>query len=160
VAEYRRDEIQDAFDRYVAAAQEAGRTGDWRPWVECFTPDVHYIEHLFGEFHGRDALLAWITKTMSAWPFTQMQIFPWDWYTIDAEQGWVVGQVENRFIDPGDGAIYQAANWTRLLYAGDGLFSSEEDVYNPASFGPMVENWLAAWAKHHPESPTGPTSRP
>jgi len=148
-----RDEMAAAFARYSAAADEAGRTGDWRPWVECFTPDVHYIEHMYGEFHGHDELLDWITRTMSAWPFTQMQEFPWDWYTIDAEQGWIIGQVENRFVDPGDGRIYQGANWTRLVYAGDGLFSSEEDVYNPATFGPMVEAWLTAYRRHHPDDP-------
>ena len=69
--------------------------------------------------------------------------------------GWVVGQVENRFIDPGDGQIYEAANWTRLVYAGNGLFGSEEDVYNPATFAPVVDAWLAAWQKHHPEQPNG-----
>jgi hypothetical protein len=92
---------------------------------------------------------------MTEWPFTQMQLFPWDWYTVDGEQGWVVGQVENRFVDPGDGKVYEAANWTRLVYAGDGLFSSEEDVYNPAEFGPMVQGWLEAWARHHPDRPNG-----
>ena len=147
----RRAEIQEAFDRYVGAAAAAGRSGDWGPWVECFTEDVHYVEHLYGEFHGRRAVLDWITTTMSAWPFDQMQEFPWDWYTIDAEQGWVVGQVENRFVDPGDGEVYEAPNWTRLVYAGDGLFSSEEDVYNPSHFGPVVEGWLATWKAHHPE---------
>ena len=153
-----RQEIADAFARYNAAADEAGVTGDWAPWVDCFTPDVRYVEHLYGEFHGREAVLAWISETMGAWPFTHMQIFPWDWYTIDAEQGWVIGQVENRFVDPGDGQIYQGANWTRLLYAGDGLFSEEEDVYNPSDFLPAVEGWLAAWAAHHPDHPDGPAS--
>ncbi len=153
---FTREEIQGAFDCYVAAAQEAGRTGDWAPWVDCFVPDVHYVEHLYGEFHGREAVLEWITATMTVWPFTQMQLFPWDWYTIDAEQGWVVGQVENRFVDPGDGRIYEGANWTRLVYAGDGLFASEEDVYNPAHFGPVVKDWLAAWRRHHPDQPDGP----
>ncbi|MBX3287635.1 MAG: nuclear transport factor 2 family protein [Acidimicrobiales bacterium] len=155
-----RAEIQAAFDRYQAAANEAGRTGDWAPWVACFTPDVHYVEHLYGEFHGREAVLAWITETMSAWPFTEMQLFPWDWYTIDAEQGWVVGQVENRFVDPGDGKVYEGANWTRLVYAGDGLFASEEDVYNPAHFGPVVAGWLEAWRTHHPDQPDGPQPAP
>jgi hypothetical protein len=149
---FERDEIERAFRRYREAADEAGRTGDWRPWVECFTPDVVYVEHLYGRFHGRDEVLAWITRTMTKWPFTQMQEFPWDWYTIDAEQGWLVGQVENRFVDPGDGLVYEGANWTRLVYAGDGLFASEEDVYNPASFAPVVEGWLAAWSTHHPDS--------
>ena len=108
---FQRDEIEAAFERYRQAAEDAGRTGDWRPWVECFTPDLRYIEHLYGEFEGRQAVLDWITATMSQWPFTHMTMFPWDWYTIDAEQGWVVGQVENRFDDPGDGVVYQGANW-------------------------------------------------
>ena len=69
---HRRQEIQDAFDRFRETAGHGGRTGDWRPWVECFTPDVHYIEHVYGEFRGRDAVLEWITATMTAWPFTQM----------------------------------------------------------------------------------------
>ena len=153
---YPRDEIQAAFDAYRAAADSAGPSGDWRAWVECFVPDIHYIEHLYGEFHGREAVLAWISKTMGRWPFTHMQLFPWDWYTIDAENGWVIGQVENRFIDPGDGKVYESANWTRLVYAADGLFASEEDVYNPATFAPVVEAWTTAWATHHPDSPTGP----
>ena len=55
-------------------------------------------------------------------------------------------------------AIYEGANWTRLVYAGDGLFASEEDVYNPAHFGPVVEGWLAAYAAHHPDAPHGPSS--
>ena len=151
---YDREEIQAAFEIYNRAADEAGATGDWRPWVERFTPDVHYIEHLYGEMHGRDEVLEWIERVMNAWPFTHMQIFPWDWYTIDPQQGFVIGQVENRFIDPGDGTVHEAANWTRLDYAGDGLFSLEEDVYNPADFAPVVEQWLAAWAAHHPDQPT------
>jgi len=154
-----RDEMEAAFQRYQDAANEAGRTGDWRPWVECFTEDLHYVEHLYGEFHGRDAVQAWIESTMNAWPFTHMQLFPWDWYTIDAEQGWVVGQVQNRFVDPGDGSVHQAPNWTRLVYAGDGLFASEEDVYNPSHFGPMVTAWLDAWRTQHPDLPHGPGPR-
>jgi hypothetical protein len=150
-----RDEIEAAFERYRAAADEAGRTGDWGPWVDCFVPDVHYVEHLYGEFHGRAAVQTWIEATMQRWPFTHMQLFPWDWYTIDADQGWVVGQVENRFLDPGDGEVHEGANWTRLVYAGDGLFASEEDVYNPATFAPVVDRWLAAWATHHPDQPDG-----
>ena len=151
------DEIQEAFDRYRAAADEAGRTGDWRPWVECFTPDVHYVEHALGTFEGREAVLEWIEGTMGQFPFTHMQLFPWDWWTIDAEQGFVIGQLQNRFVDPGDGSVWQGANWTRLVYAGDGLFSEEEDMYNPSAFLPVVQGWLEAWGKHHPDE-VGDTS--
>lgn len=148
---FEREEIADALRRFEAAAGEAGRTGDWRPWVERFTPDVHYIEHHYGEFHGRDEVLAWIAPTMAAWPMSQMRAFPWEWHVIDVERGWVVGEVQNVFADPGDGRLYQSPNWTRLAYAGDGLFSCEEDVYNPANFATVVKDWMKAWATHHPD---------
>jgi hypothetical protein len=45
----------------------------------------------------------------------------------------------NVMTDPGDGQVYKAANWTPLVYGGEGLFSEEEDMYNPADFAPMVE---------------------
>jgi SnoaL-like domain len=146
---YTRQEIQEAFDHYREVASVAGRTGNWDAFVDCFTDDVRYIEHHYGEFRGRQAVRDWIVPTMQAWPLTEMQEYPWAWYTIDAEQGWIVGQVANVMTDPGDGNTYQAANWTRLVYGGNGLFSEEEDVYNPADFAPMVEAWVKAWKQHH-----------
>ena len=70
--------------------------------------------------------------------------WPIDWYVVDEERGWIVCQVENRMQDPGDGTVHQEANITILHYAGDGKWSHEEDVYNPAHFGTMVKGWLAA----------------
>ena len=35
-------------------------------------------------------------------------------------------------------------NWTMLHYAGNGLFSYEEDIYNPNEFGVMVGAYLKA----------------
>jgi hypothetical protein len=63
---------------------------------------------------------------------------------IDEERGWVVCAIWNVMRDPGDGSVHRAVNWTMLHYAGDGRFSYEEDVYNPAEFGTMIEGWLAA----------------
>jgi len=60
-----------------------------------------------------------------------MPEFPIEWYVIDEEKGWVVCQVWNRMEDPGDGSVHQEYNITILKYAGDGRWSSEEDVYNP-----------------------------
>ena len=51
---------------------------------------------------------------------------------------------------PGDGGVYQASNVTILTYGGGMQFSGEEDVYNPASFAPVVTSWMAAWKDHHP----------
>ena len=78
---------------------------------------------------------------MSRPPNNQMKHFPIEWYIIDEERGWVVAQVWNRMVDPGDGSLHQAYNFTLLKYAGDNMWSYEEDVYNPKPFGEMIERW-------------------
>jgi hypothetical protein len=93
---FSREEIQSALDHYAIVADQAAKSGDWGPWAELFTEDCTYIEHVYGEFHGREEVLAWISKTMGVFPFTKMNAFPWDWYTIDAEQGWVIGHRSDR----------------------------------------------------------------
>jgi hypothetical protein len=145
-----REEIQAAFDNYREAAAEAGRTGNWELFVQCFTEDVDYIEHHYGTFKGQAQMREWITPAMTAFPVDHMTSFPWNWYVIDEERGWVVGEVANVMDDAGNGQVYQAANWSRLVYAGNGLFQEEEDVYNPTEFADMIRGWLRAWKKHHP----------
>ena len=58
MGKWTREELQRAHDHYVEVAQEAGRSGDWRPWAEMFTPDATYVEHHYGTFEGRDAIHA------------------------------------------------------------------------------------------------------
>ncbi len=41
--------------------------------------------------------------------------------------------------------VHQAHNITVLHYAGDMKFSYEEDAYNPAAFGPMIQAWTEAY---------------
>lgn len=155
MAEFDRSEIEEALAKWGAAINHGGATGDWTRWIACYTPDAVVDEHHYGRFEGRDAALAWLTETMEEWPFNHMQTWEWDWYTIDVENGWVVGQVQNVFLDPGDGNVYKPPSWIRLVYAGDGLFSLEEDVYNPARLAPAVSAWLKAYAEHHPDAPRG-----
>jgi len=88
---------------------------------------------------------------MAQWPNSEMTMFPHDWCVCDVERGWWICQIENRFNDPGDGRTYQASNVTILKYAGDMRFASEEDVYNPAAFAPVVQAWLAAKAENSPD---------
>jgi len=85
---------------------------------------------------------------MAQWPNSEMTTFPHDWCVCDEDGGRWICQIENRFRDPGDGEIYQASNITILTYAGDMQFSCEEDVYNPATFAPVVQSWMAASRAH------------
>jgi ketosteroid isomerase-like protein len=137
-----RAELEQAFADYQAHGAEAGRTGDWSGWADHFTVDATYIEHHYGTFEGREAIREWITGCMSEFPGNTMPEFPIEWYIVDEDRGWIVCQVWNRMADPGDGSIHQAYNLTVLKYAGDGLWSYEEDVYNPAHFGTLVQGWV------------------
>jgi ketosteroid isomerase-like protein len=135
-----REEIEREFARY----RERGAAGDWDAWADQFTEDALYVEHEYGEFHGREAIRAWIKDTMGTWPGSAMPEFPVDWYVIDEAQGWVVAKIWNRMADPGDGSVHQEYNFTLLRYAGDGMWCYEEDVYNPAHFGTMIAGYLQA----------------
>ncbi len=148
-ATWTRDELEDAFAAYQARAAEAGRTGDWAAWADQFTEDAVYVEHHYGRFEGREAIRAWIAGCMAEFPGSAMPEFPVGWYVIDEEKGWVICQVFNRMADPGDGSVHEADNVTILHYAGDGLWSYEEDVYNPAHFATMVRGWLDRRSQQH-----------
>ena len=138
-----RQEIEDAFDTYKQSAAKGGATGDWNDWADRFTEDATYIEHLYGTMNGRETIREWITETMTTFPGNAMPVFPVDWHIVDEERGWIVCQIQNRMRDPGDGSVHQAYNFTLLKYAGDGLFSYEEDIYNPAKFQEMIKTWNA-----------------
>ena len=137
---YSREELEEAF----AAYQALGAAGDWSAWADQFTEDAVYVEHHYGRFEGREAIRTWITATMAEFPGSDMPEFPVDWYVVDEERGWIVCRVLNRMRDPGDGTVHEEGNITILHYAGDGQWSYEEDVYNPAHFATMVKGWLAA----------------
>jgi hypothetical protein len=143
MGKYTRRELEEAFSRYNRARDRASETGDWSIWAAVFTEDVHYIEHAYGEFRGRDAVRDWITKVMA--PFPHMS-FPQDWLVIDEENGAVVFQCQNRLPHPTDpeGEPFQFPTWTRLVYGGEGLWASEEDIYNPAR---DANRTISAWIK-------------
>ncbi len=148
-ATWSREELEEAFAAYQAKGAEAGRTGDWAAWADHFTEDAVYVEHHYGRFEGRDAIRTWISGCMAEFPGSAMPEFPVGWYVIDEERGWVICQVFNRMADPGDGSVHEADNMTILHYAGDGLWSYEEDVYNPAHFAAMVRGWLECRRQRH-----------
>lgn len=58
-----------------------------------------------------------------------------------------IGEITNRIRDPGDGSIHQSPVITILKYAGDSLWSYEEDACNPMNFRVMVQGYTQACAK-------------
>ena len=93
---------------------------------------------------GREAVREWIQKVMA--PFPHMR-FPSEWQAYDEENGAIVIHIKNWLDHPTDpdGEPFWFPNWTRLVYAGDNLWSSEEDIYNPRrDAARVVGGWLGA----------------
>jgi hypothetical protein len=143
-----REELDRAHQHYVETAGRCAASGEWRDWADLFTADAVYLEHTFGTFQGPDEIYDWIAPLMAQWPNRAMNSFPHSWCVCDEERGWWICRIENRMQDPGDGSVHQAHNITVLHYAGDMKFSYEEDAYNPAAFGPMIEGWLEVYTAH------------
>ena len=144
MSRWTREEMESALDKFKAATWKGAQTRDWRDWSECFTEDVTYFCHKNGRFWGRARVLDFISELMSQYPLTHMTAFPVPWYSIDVEKGWIFLSVLNRMQDLGDAEIYEEHNLTILHYAGNGLFSYEEDAFNPERMVAMIARWQAA----------------
>ncbi len=144
---FTRAELEEAHRIYNEGHQKASETGNWDIWADLFTEDAVYIEHAYGELHGREEIRKWIKDVMA--PYPRMR-FPQDWVAYDEENGAIVTCVQNVWPHPDDPKSDQFAfpNWTRLVYAGNGKFSLEEDIYNPFRDAPRVqEEWMQAGGK-------------
>ncbi len=131
-----RTEVEAAFAEILAA----GDAGDWDRWADLHTEDCVWVEHHYGTIVGREAIRAKISELMAPVPMMQ---FPVEWSVIDGDR--VVYLPWQVFPDPAGGdAEYRFACITVLTYAGDGRFSRQEDVYNPAEGEQVVMAWLNA----------------
>ncbi len=141
-----RSELEIAFAHYCDVRERAIATGDWAPWGALFTEDALYVEHAYGEFRGRKAIHEWIVGVMA--PFPTMT-FPNDWVVYDPAQRIVVFQCQNRLPHPteANGPPFQFPTWTKLDYAGSGLWRGEEDVYNPKKAAEVIQAWIQAGGK-------------
>ena len=90
---------------------------------------------------GREQVRDWIYRTMTAFPGSHMTAFPSLWSVIDEATGRVIIELDNPMRDPGDGTIISATNISIITYAGDGLWSRQEDIYNPLRFLSASMKW-------------------
>ena len=136
---WNRSEVEEAWQHFV----EVGDSGDWSKWADLHTEDGLWVEHHLGVFEGREAIRDAIIRVMKPVPMMQ---FPVAWHAID--QGRVVYYPWQVFPDPKEsGEIYRFGCVTILDYAGNGLWSRQEDLYNPNEADEVVRRWLAAGGK-------------
>ncbi len=145
---YSAAEIEEAYAVLHARVQGFAGSGDWTGFADLFTEDATYVEHAFGTFHGREEIRAWSTRTMTTFPGSVMTGFPLAWSVVDVPTSRLICEVRNLMPDPGDGSLHEESNLTIVTYAGDGLFSREEDVYNPLRFLAMTLRWAEVAQRH------------
>lgn len=145
---FSREELEVAFEHYQATVRRIATEHDWTLFAAMFTEDADYNEHAHGRFTGRPAIAEWAVRTMTTFPGNTMVAFPVTWSLIDPDRGWIVCEIQNVMPDPGDGSVHQSPNLTILHYAGNNLFSYEEDVYNPMRFIETIAGWAAVADAH------------
>jgi ketosteroid isomerase-like protein len=123
------EEIQQVVADYVALRQriEDGEA-DWPDLAELFTEDAVYIDPAWGRIEGRDEIRQFMHESMVG---LEDWSFPVEYTAIDGDT--VV--IKWFQILPGtraDGSPYVQSGYSTLVYAGDGMFSYEEDVLNMA----------------------------
>ena len=122
------EELRCQYDNFKRVSDQCAEAVDYNAFADSFTDDCLYIEHVFGEMHGREAIRQWIVPLMSTYPNTKMVNYKHDCVYFDARTAEMVFCARTHTADLGDGIDYTATNWTRLKYAGDKLFSLGGDV--------------------------------
>lgn len=139
---FSRAELQEAVDRHCRLLDEASESGDWTRIPQQFIEGMQLIDHGLGRIKGRDAFQTWGDELMAPYPHIW---YHREWVLIDEENDAIVMCLRNAMKHPTEpGVEFSCTNVTRLVYAGDGLFASEEDWYNPAEAARMIEDWRTA----------------
>ena len=66
------DEVREAYEHFTAVSDQCAATGDYNAFADLFTDDCTYVEHVFGEMHGREEVRNWIVPLMKEYPNDQM----------------------------------------------------------------------------------------
>ncbi|TMK82627.1 MAG: nuclear transport factor 2 family protein [Actinobacteria bacterium] len=142
-----RAEIEETLGRYVAMREQidAGN-GTWTDLLQFFTDDVVYIDPAWGRIEGIDAVRTFMVDSMAGlddWKF------PIEFMAIEGDDV-VVKWTE--VIPKPDGTAATQSGYSRLIYAGEGKFSYEEDLLNMVHVLDDIAN--SGWR------PTGPMNVP
>ncbi len=127
IARYSPDEILATHHRYLELRKknEAGEVG-WDALAAFFTADATFVDPAWGRIDGVENIVRFLRDSMEG---LEDWTFPLEWELVDGDclvTGW-----QNRL--PGrraDGSYYQAPGASRIVYAGSGKFSFEQDLLN------------------------------
>jgi hypothetical protein len=115
------DEVAAALEHYIALREqiEAGE----KTWVDLavlFTHDAVYIDPAWGRIQGVDEIREFLVESMTGLEDWRFPI------ELTAVSGDDVVIKWTQILPSG----HRQSGWSRLIYAGDGKFSYEEDLLN------------------------------
>jgi hypothetical protein len=124
MARFARAEVEAAFAEFW---KKGCVDEDWAGWANLFTEDAVYHDHFWGPLYGRREIAVWIDAVMAGVPEIYNVL---DWYTI--EDATVVWHCQNRRDNPSDEgpAYWDFPGLSVASYAGDGLWTAEEDFWD------------------------------
>jgi hypothetical protein len=141
------EEVEAAFQDYAARAN----MNDWEHWCDIFTDECLYVDHHFGTFRRRDDIAKWMVPLMATQP--ELRFIP-EWHAIQGNL--VINYNWNRWPNP-DGSKVPYGEWlnpgpatdyryqfpcvTLNLYAGNGKFHYEEDLYCAPAYLEILKTW-------------------
>ncbi len=135
-----REEIEEMMRRWVAANDEAGRTGDWQRMIEFYTDDALYTWNNGADWEfaarGRQQICDWVFGTEMAG--LEHWTYPYVRTLVDEKKGEVLGVWRQIAPDRDpDGESYEIAgtggSWFR--YAGDYKWSWQRDFFDHMNAG-------------------------
>ena len=117
---------------------------NWAAWPDRLTPDVEYVEHVYGEMRGREEVRRWIVGLMEQRSDVHAVL---DWYVISGRR--LILNMTTRYYHPDPaGEPFDFPGLTVLGYAGDGLFGYQEDYWSQRLAKVAYTGWVAAVEQH------------
>ena len=140
-------EVREAYENFI----RVGDSGDWSAWADLHTVDGTWVEHSLGTFVGREAIRTAIIDVMASAP--RSMYFPVEFAMFEGDR--VVYYPWQCLPDPAGGdEVYRFGCVTILTYGGDGQFSYQEDIYNPAEGNKVFGRWIKAGGIMPPRPPS------
>lgn len=119
-----REATAEAYQRHLACH----RAADWSGMADLFAPDATYHDPFFGLAEGREAIRAFLVRSMTG---LDDWTFPIEWTAID--EGRVVYRWRNTLpVRRRDGRPFDFPGISSLAYDERGLVSNQTDFYDRA----------------------------
>jgi ketosteroid isomerase-like protein len=128
---YPREEVQATVDRYHELRRriDAGEEPDaFGALADFYTDDAVYVDGAWGRLEGKKVIAKWLVDSMVG---LEDWKFPVEFTAIEGDDV-VVKWTQIMPRTRPDGTPYRQSAYSRMIYAGEGRFSYEEDMYNMA----------------------------